>query len=153
VPPDPFQGLTTAELEHLVYDKASNFSYPVICVKFRTLNGDWPEFPMLFDTGSTDIALRPTYAPLFPPGKDDEANAVGASTPQKVKVTKSRIEIFGQQGDCEIVLADVPPNGCFAGLLGRKCFLPFGFGFWERFPSTLRHSQPVTLLKLTADMQ
>lgn len=113
------------------YDRDTRFWYPVVRAGFLTASGVWRDLPMLFDPGSTDIVIRPIYAPLFAPGTEDEINAVGQDLPHKALVTTSRIELFGVEGDCEIVLDRIPANACFAGLLGRKCCMPFGFGFWE----------------------
>ena len=123
-----------------VKDQNSGLTYPIVEVNFLTIGGRWETLPLLFDTGCSEVVLRPTYAPLFPPGVEEGVNTVGSQQPRKSLVTKSRIELFGLIADCEIVLVDIPANPLFAGLLGRACFMPFGFGFWES-----RHELYVTL--------
>ncbi len=113
-------------------DANTGICYPIIEASFSGLGERWYTLPLLLDTGSTDIVLRPAYQPLFPPGVEETVNTVGDRAPRRGTVTKSRIELLGLAGNCEIVFIDIPPNPLFAGLLGRNCFQPFGFGFWEK---------------------
>jgi hypothetical protein len=114
-------------------DAREGTDYPIIEVRLLTYDGLWLRFPMLFDTGATDIVLRPRYARAFPiANKWVKVEAAGQSTPREdIPVTTSRIDVFGQITECEILLMEIPPNPLYAGLLGRKAFKAFGFGFWE----------------------
>jgi len=113
-------------------DEDTGLWYPIVEARFLGLGTRWYRLPMLLDTGATEIVLRPDYQPLFPPGVEERVNAVGDKHPRKGILTRSRIEFFGLEGDCEIIFTDIPSNPLFAGLLGRNCFLQFGFGFWEK---------------------
>jgi hypothetical protein len=113
-------------------DPLSGLWYPIIEASFSGLGDRWYTLPLLLDTSSTDIVLRPAYQPLFPLGVEETVNTVGDTAARKGTVTESRIEFLGLEGDCEIVFIDIPANALFAGLLGRNCFMPFGFGFWEQ---------------------
>lgn len=99
---------------------------------------------MLFDTGATDIVLRPKYTRAFPIAKKwGSVNTAGLSTPQQdIPITTSQIDLFGQVEDCDILLMDIPPNPLYAGLLGRRVFKAFGFGFWERVSELYVTLQP-----------
>lgn len=116
--------------------------YPLVRVNLLTLSGQWRAFPLLLDTGATNITIRPEHAQLFPPGVTEGLNAVGQKVPRQVSVTKSRFEFLGQVGDCHIVIDDLPAHPLIAGLFGRECFTLFGFGFWETAREIYVTSQP-----------
>lgn len=104
---------------------------PIVQVAFISSNGTEYELPLLFDTGATEIVLPPEFADDFPPGELANANVGGKKDAATGVVTNGIVEFMGQRMECEILLLDLPPNPLRAGLFGRGCFKPFGFGFWE----------------------
>jgi len=73
----------------------------------------------------------PEFVEDFPPGEPAQANVGGTTEPVAGVVTNGTVEFMGHRMECEIVLLDLPANPLRAGLFGRGCFKPFGFGFWE----------------------
>ena len=114
-------------------DARDGTDYPITEVRLLTSFRQWLRFPLLFDTGATDIVLCPKYAAAFPVvTKWSSVETAGEATSRKdIPITTSQIEIFGHVEDCEILLMDIPFNPLYSGLLGRKAFRAFGFGFWE----------------------
>ena len=107
--------------------------YPIVRIRFTRSNGRQITLPLLFDTGASDIFLRRQFEPFFPPGSVDSVNAPGADQPVDTLVTRATIEFLGKSvADCPIAFLDLgSSNPLFAGLFGRRCFEPFGFGFWQ----------------------
>jgi hypothetical protein len=106
---------------------------PLVGVKFFPRNADPFTVSLIFDTAATEITLRPEYQDWFPEGESVEA-AVGGSTKRAegIEIT-STVEVLGQTlRDRKVLFLELgEPNPLFAGLFGRDCFTPFGFGFWE----------------------
>ena len=134
----------TFEFKRPFLRDADNREFPIIEVRFLTAFGQWLRFPMLFDTGATDVVLRPRYARLFPVARRWESvSTAGQSDSHKdVPIVDSQITLFGHVEGCEILLMDIPPHPLYAGLLGRSVFKVFGFGFWERAGELYVTSQP-----------
>jgi len=110
-------------------DQETGLSYPIVTARFLATTGRWETLPLLFDTGASDICLRPKYGQFFGPAAAENVNAVGDANPRQALVAKSKIELFGLVQDCEVVLVDIPGSPLFAGLLGRSCLSPFEFGY------------------------
>jgi hypothetical protein len=106
---------------------------PLVSVKFFPNNVDPFTLSLIFDTGATQITLRPDYQELFPQGVAAEANVGGRTEAAKGTETMSTVEAFGLKLlNRKILFVDLgEPNPTFAGLFGRDCFRSFGFGFWE----------------------
>ncbi len=104
---------------------------PIVSVAFILSDGTEYELPLLFDTAATEITLPQEFAEDFPPGEPTKANVGGSKQAATGAVTSATIEFLGQRMTCPILLLDFPANPLFAGLFGRACFKPFGFGFWE----------------------
>jgi predicted aspartyl protease len=115
---------------------------PIVNVAFISSNGTEYELPLLFDTGATEIVLPPEFAEDFPPGTAANANVGGKKDPASGVLTRGTVEFMGQRIECEILLLDLPANPLRAGLFGRGCFKPFGFGFWESTHQLYVTSQP-----------
>ena len=105
--------------------------YPIVEVVFIKVDGQRIRLPLLFDTGATQIVLHPDWAWLFPKGDIVEFNSVGDEQPTSGTLVRGTIEFLGQVMDCTIGFAALPKRTWMAGLFGRECFTPFGFGFWE----------------------
>jgi predicted aspartyl protease len=115
---------------------------PIVSVGFISSNGSEYELPLLFDTGATEIILPPEFVEDFPPGEPAQANVGGAKQPAIGILTNATVEFMGHRMKCEILLLDLPANPLRAGLFGRGCFKPFGFGFWESTRELYVTSEP-----------
>ncbi len=105
---------------------------PLVSIKFVASDGSRFALPLIFDTAATQITLRPDYQNLFPSGQPAAANVAGNKQAARGVETTATIEFLGQAMTCAILFLDLgEPNLLFAGLFGRECFKPFGFGFWE----------------------
>ena len=106
---------------------------PLVRVKFLPPNVDPFTLSLVFDTGATQITLRRDYQEWFPQGIAVEANVAGSIEAGEGTETMSTVEVFGQTlQNRKILFMDLgEPSPLFAGLFGRDCFKPFGFGFWE----------------------
>jgi len=105
--------------------------YPIIQVAFLKPNKHKLTLPLLFDTGAELICLHPDWEWAFPSLTDCDFAGIGGTA--RGKITKGQIELFGEVIDCDIGFG---PQGMqirtwMAGVIGRECFKPFGFGFWE----------------------
>jgi hypothetical protein len=115
---------------------------PIVRVAFISTNGAEYELPLLFDTGASEIVLPHEFANDFPPGEQAQANVGGKKDPAAGIVTNGMVEFMGRRMKCEILLLYFPANPLRAGLFGRGCFKPFGFGFWESTRELYVTSQP-----------
>ena len=115
---------------------------PIVKVAFILSNGNEYELPLLFDTAAAEITLPPEFGEDFPQGEPADANVGGTKEAAKGVVTSGTVEFMGRRMDCRILLLDLPANPLWAGLFGRACFSPFGFGFWESTRELYVTSQP-----------
>jgi hypothetical protein len=106
---------------------------PLVVVKFFPPQVDPFTLSLIFDTGATQITLRPEYRDWFPQGEAAQANLAAKAEEAEGTVTKSTVEVFGRTlfNRTILFLELGKPNPTFAGLFGRDCFSSFGFGFWE----------------------
>jgi hypothetical protein len=104
--------------------------YPIVEVSFRTRFNEWLKLPLIFDTGSEPIVLKPDYEHVFLPGREESIAGIGADGPHTVVATQTEVQFLGRIQNCEIVIDKVPKEYA-AGIFGRDGFKPFGFGFWE----------------------
>ena len=105
--------------------------FPIVEVTFIKADGQQRRLNLLFDTGATEIVLRPDYAWLFPPGQTETWDTAGNGQGTPGILTTGKIDFLGIVQDCSISLLPMRPR-LWAGLFGRECFKPFGFGFWDR---------------------
>ena len=106
---------------------------PLVNVTFVPPSAKPFVLPLIFDTGASQITLRPDFASLFPAGTPAQAVVGGNVSTAQGTETKCTVQVFGRTLPDRIILfLDLgPANPLFAGLLGRDCFDTFGFGFWE----------------------
>lgn len=102
--------------------------FPIVEVVFIKADGERRQLALLFDTGATQIVLRREYQWLFPKG-EIEGFDTGAGPAEGI-LTTGKIEFLGVVTDCNVSLLPMRRRA-WAGLFGRDCFKPFGFGFWE----------------------
>jgi hypothetical protein len=105
--------------------------FPIVEVTFIKADGQRRPLLLLFDTGATEIVLRPEFDWLFPPGRRELWDTAGAGQGTPGVLTAGKVEFLGITTDCNISLLPMRPR-LWAGLFGRECFSAFGFGFWER---------------------
>ena len=112
--------------------------YPIVNVTFLSPNQDLLQLPLLFDTGADQICLHPYWETFFPQHLllKTTFDGLGVRTDQEQdqqegKHTSGRIEFLGRIIDCDIGFTQMPDRIWMAGVFGRECFKPFGFGFWE----------------------
>jgi hypothetical protein len=123
-----------------VFDTAISFKQvqghgwlPLLSVTFIPPIGSRFVLPLIFDTAASEITLRPDFSRFFSTGQPAKANVGGTTQAASGTETKSTVEVLGcVLKDRKILFLDLgEPNPLFAGLFGRDCFSPFGFGFWE----------------------
>jgi hypothetical protein len=105
--------------------------FPIVEVTFIKSDGQRRKLMLLFDTGATEIVLRPEFAWLFPAGQPEVWDTAGNGGGTPGVLTRGQIDFLGVTIDCSISLLPMRPR-LWAGLFGRECFTSFGFGFWER---------------------
>jgi len=87
---------------------------------------------LLFDTGADQICLHPNWMWFFTDLTDRHFKGVGGDDKGTLgKNTFGQIEFLGQTIDCNVGFANMEEKTWMAGVIGRECFKPFGFGFWE----------------------
>lgn len=112
------------------FTKLDNTLYPLVEVNFLTTVGAWIPINLIFDSGASDIYLRPNYSKFFAPGVEEDIGTVGAKV--RAPVTPDvEIQFLEKTLVCDIVIRDFPCHSYVGGLFGRSAFSPFGFGFWE----------------------
>jgi len=105
--------------------------YPLLQVTFLKPNRRKLYLPLLFDTGADQICLHPDWQHFFPNLRDTTFYGTGHEKAAPGKTTKGQVEFLGRIIDCEIGFAQMQSYTWMAGVVGRDCFKPFGFGFWE----------------------
>lgn len=105
--------------------------YPIIWVTFVRPRAPNLQLPLLLDTGADQIFLHPDWERAFSNLKDAEFGGIGGKV--RGKNTQGQVEVFGQLIDCDVGFGpkEMESRTWMAGVLGRNCFKPFGFGFWE----------------------
>jgi hypothetical protein len=105
--------------------------YPLVKVVFLKPNRRDLELTLLFDTGADQIVLHPEWEWAFPNLRPYKFGGIGGETDGKN--TRGQVEFCGQVIDCDIGFGpkEMERRTWMAGILGRDCFKPFGFGFWE----------------------
>lgn len=107
--------------------------YPIVRADFLTKFNTWITIALLFDTGATDIVLRRDYLKTFTPAADKSMKVPGRKKPHSARSATSRVNLWGVERDCTLVLEHLPEIPIYNGLFGRRpLFSDFGFGFWER---------------------
>jgi hypothetical protein len=109
---------------------------PIVEVILLTQGGGGITLPLLFDTGASVTTLRADLHPLLGLQSWDQGELVPTGTGGGIANAYKYIavlEVFGKAIQCPVhLLATLPPNPYFCGLLGRDTiFNEFGFGFWE----------------------
>jgi hypothetical protein len=103
--------------------------YPVVEVDLIKPQGGRQQLKLLFDTGATQIILRSDHEQFFTKVEDQIYDTGAGKTPGRI-AKNQQIEFLGVTISCDIGFLPLGPR-IWAGLLGRDCFEPFGFGFWE----------------------
>lgn len=116
--------------------------YPILQVVFLRPNRQRLQLPLLFDTGADQICLDHAWQWAFPNLRDAEFEGIGNESARPGKVTPGQIEFLNRVIDCEIGFAAMKPRTWMAGVIGRDCFKPFGFGFWENSRELYVTSKP-----------
>ena len=105
---------------------------PIIEVVFIKPNSPSPLMLALeFDTGADSICLSSDMEWAFPNLKSQKIYGVGSKRAHQGKITRGEIQLLGRTIECDILFASMRPKTWRQGVLGRECFKPFGFGFWE----------------------
>jgi hypothetical protein len=105
---------------------------PVVSVTFLRAGALDLSFPLLFDTGASQICLSSDCEEFFPDSKLEDCTfdgIGGASIPGKH--TAGQIRFLGRVIDCDIGFAKMKEHSWMRGVFGRECFSAFGFGYWE----------------------
>ncbi len=124
---------------HEVQTPAGSVSYPILTVILVGPGGRRIQLPLLYDTGATVTTLRhELYSVLglsrWDEGAPESVATAGGTARVTVYRYEATLELFGKIiSDCPVLLAQMPPNPLYMGLLGRaQIFDEFGFGFWEK---------------------
>lgn len=103
--------------------------FPIVEVDLIKPQGGRQQLQLLFDTGATQIILRPDHIKFFTKVEEEDYDT-GAGLIRGGITKNQQIEFLGITIVCDIGFLPMRPR-LWAGVFGRDCFKSFGFGFWE----------------------
>lgn len=112
-------------------------SLPIVPVVFIQADGTRIDLSLVFDTGASYTTLRADYFYLFgvtawDNGAPMDVDTGGSASKVTLYSYTGELELYGRKITGPILLAQMPVNALYAGVLGRATFGSFGFGFWEK---------------------
>ena len=116
----------------ILFTNSGGRLYPIVEVTFVKPNGKRQILPLLFDTGASEIIIRPQYYYVFPRSTSTQPiGTAGKRRASVAKVTTGQMEFLGRAMNCTVLLLPMKSNPLWAGLFGRECLDKFGFGYWQ----------------------
>lgn len=112
------------------FTKLGDRLYPLVEINFLTIVGAWIPINLIFDSGASDMILRPNYSKFFAPGVEEELGIVGPKVFAPV-TPDVEVQFLEKTVVCDVVIREFDCHSYVGGLFGRSAFSLFGFGFWE----------------------